>query len=97
MIKQSKRFFKINREGNLKKVDGISKTTKFKKKDFNYNYLNLGYYIITPIFLGALIGVGLDRWFGTKPFFTAIFISLGTIGTFYNLFKLARDEQRTTH
>lgn len=43
--------------------------------------------------LGALWGWGMDRWFGTWPWLTAIFCGFGVIAAFINLFRIGlRDE-----
>ena len=70
---------------------------KLKKPKTNY-YKNNGYSIglkisldlISSIIVGALIGYGLDKIFLTKPVFFIIFLVLGIITGFYNLFKTVK-------
>lgn len=70
---------------------------KLKKPKTNY-YKNNGYSIglkisldlISSIIVGALIGIGLDKIFLTKPVFFIIFLVLGIITGFYSLFKTVK-------
>ncbi len=59
-------------------------------------HLNIGFYLIVPILLGVFVGYRLDLWFDTKPFFVLLFIVLGLISSFYNLWKLVREEKNAT-
>ena len=43
--------------------------------------------LISPIIVGILIGLGFDKIFSTKPVFFLIFLLLGIITGFYNIFK----------
>ena len=68
---------------------------KIKKSKTNNNIKRNGYSIglkisldlISSIIVGALIGLGLDKFFSTKPIFFLIFLVLGIITGFYSLFK----------
>ena len=70
---------------------------KLKKPKTNH-YKNNGYSIglkisldlISSIIVGALIGIGLDKIFLTKPVFFIIFLVLGIITGFYSLFKTVK-------
>ena len=70
---------------------------KLKKPKTNY-YKNNGYSIglkisldlISSIIAGALIGIGLDKFFLTKPVFFIIFLVLGIITGFYGIFKTVK-------
>lgn len=53
--------------------------------------LNVGYYVITPLLGGVFLGLLLDRYFGTRGVFVIIMILLGTISSFYNLYKLVKE------
>lgn len=53
-------------------------------------YLNLGYYLITPLILGVILGLAADSYLHTKPVCTLICIALGTVATCYNLFKFIK-------
>lgn len=64
---------------------------KFEMKDFNWaQYLNLGFYLVTPLILSVFLGLYLDKLFNKKPFFIISFITFGTIATFYNLVKIVK-------
>lgn len=41
--------------------------------------VNIGYYLVGPIFGGLFLGYLLDRWLGTHPWFTVIFLVLGIV------------------
>lgn len=74
----------------------IKRSVKDRKFTKNNNfliakYINIGYYLISPIILGVLFGVFIDIKFGTKPRFTLFLIFLGSISTFYNLWKLIKE------
>ena len=43
--------------------------------------------LVSSIIAGVLIGLGVDKIFSTKPIFFIIFLVLGIISGFYNLFK----------
>lgn len=63
-----------------------------KNKKGMYNNLvfitQIGITIVTSIFIGLFIGKFLDNKLGTKWVFTLIFLVMGAIGGFINLFKL---------
>ena len=46
--------------------------------------------LLSSILVGAMIGLGIDNFFSTKPIFLLIFLVLGIIAGFYNLFKSAQ-------
>ncbi len=52
---------------------------------------NVGYYIITPLFIGVFLGLFLDNIFKTKPLFILSFLVLGTIASFYNIWKTLKE------
>ncbi|MGB4966196.1 MAG: AtpZ/AtpI family protein [Microgenomates group bacterium] len=53
--------------------------------------LNIGYYMLTPLLGGVFLGLLLDKYFKTKGIFVILFIVLGTISSFYNLYKLVKE------
>ena len=67
------------------------KTKKPKTNHYKNNGYSIGLKIsldlISSIIVGALIGIGLDKIFLTKPVFFIIFLVLGIITGFYSLFK----------
>jgi len=91
-VKMINNYFEIDKHGNLKKTNqDLKKKPKTKKSFFNdYININVGYSIVTPILLGVIIGLILDSRFHSKPVFTVFFIFLGTVGSFYNLFRLIK-------
>lgn len=85
-------YFEIDKHGNLKKTSQDLKKKPETKKSFFLDYINInvGYSLVTPILLGVIIGLTLDSRFHSKPVFTVFFIFLGTVGSFYNLFRLIK-------
>lgn len=85
-------YFKIDKHGNLKKTsENLKKKPETKKSFFpDYININVGYSLVTPILIGVIIGLTLDSRFKSKPVFTVFFIFLGTVLSFYNLFKLIK-------
>jgi len=53
-------------------------------------YSSYGVYTIVPIFLGLTIGIWLDSIFNTRPMLVLVFLFLGVLGSFYNLFVVVR-------
>lgn len=53
-------------------------------------FLNLGYYIITPIVIGIVFGLLLDKALNST-IYVKIFLFVGIAGTFYNLIKLVQE------
>lgn len=47
-----------------------------------------GLMLAACIFVGTGIGVWLDRWLGTRPWLTMIFMLLGIVAGFYNVFRI---------
>ena len=43
--------------------------------------------LVASIIAGILIGLGMDKFFSTKPIFFLIFLLLGIITGFYSLYK----------
>ena len=85
-------YFKIDKNGNLRKTSpNLIKKSKNKRSFFSeYININVGYSLITPILIGVGIGLVLDNKFNSKPVFTVFFIFLGTVSSFYNLFRLIK-------
>lgn len=55
--------------------------------------LNAGMYLATPILLGVFFGYQLDKRFSTAPFWLLTLLLLGTVSSFYNLWKLSKQIQ----
>ncbi len=58
----------------------------------------IGLHMVSGLLAGGLIGYGLDRWLGTKPWFTVIFFVAGIIAGFKNVYldtkRLLRDQKK---
>ena len=52
--------------------------------------------LISPIVVGFFIGITIDNFFSTKPIFLVIFLVLGIIAGFYNLYKSAQKIDKNT-
>lgn len=69
-----------------------SKQSKISKKSTANSeylkYLNIGFYLVTPLLVGVAVGIYVDGRFQTRPTGVIIGIIIGAIGTFYNLIKL---------
>jgi ATP synthase protein I len=48
---------------------------------------SLGITFAASIAIGAAIGIGLDRWLETSPWFTILFFLFGVAAGFFNLLK----------
>ncbi len=53
---------------------------------------SVGIQLVLSTFVGFAIGYYLDKFFGTFPWLTAIFLILGIIAGFYDLVRVARKE-----
>lgn len=80
----------IRRKNREKKNESKEK----RKNDFLVleKSFNIGYYLITPILLGVIFGLFLDHYFNKEGFFIIIFLIIGTVGSFYNLFRLTKSK-----
>jgi len=52
---------------------------------------NVGYYLLTPLILGVIVGLFIDNKFKTKPLFTLLFILFGLFGSLYNLLRITKE------
>lgn len=90
------RYFIIDKNLSIKRQKIVSKIGNEKKSNFSLEiYQEVGYYIITPLIIGVFIGLYLDRYFKTKNLLTLLFIFLGSIFTFYNLYKIYKKSIKT--
>ena len=84
----NKNYYQIGADFKLKKGEKIVKTRK--KSNFQLaNYLNIGYYLVTPLVLGVFLGVAIDRSLKTK-FWTLALILFGFAASIYNLYRLTK-------
>lgn len=51
---------------------------------------SVGLNLVVSTFVGLAIGYGLDRFFNTKPWLTIIFLFLGIVAGFRELYRLAK-------
>ncbi len=64
-----------------------------KKKIIPKNYsgygigMKMSLDLFSSIVVGIMIGLGIDYFFSTKPIFLLIFLVLGIVSGFYNLYK----------
>ena len=64
--------------------------TENQQKSHKVNHslgLKISMDLVSSIIAGVLIGLGLDKIFSSKPIFFIIFLLLGIIAGFYNIFK----------
>ena len=50
--------------------------------------LRVGIELVSALVVAVAIGYGLDRWFGTKPILTAVFVLLGGAAVVLNVWRL---------
>jgi F0F1-type ATP synthase assembly protein I len=55
----------------------------------------VGLTLVFATVIGLYLGIKLDAWLGTSPWFTAVFLFLGIAAGFRNLFVYARRSQET--
>jgi ATP synthase protein I len=53
---------------------------------------SVGISVVLAIAIGVLIGLKLDEWLGTKPWFFFIFLIIGIIAAFRNIFIIVSRE-----
>ena len=84
----NKNYYQIGADFKIKKSEKIVKTNK--KSHFQLaNYLNIGYYLVTPLVIGVFLGVAIDRSLKTK-YWTLILILFGFAASIYNLYSLTK-------
>jgi ATP synthase protein I len=55
----------------------------------------VGMVLVFATVIGLYIGLKLDQWLGTSPWFTALFLLLGIFAGFRNLFLYAKRSQES--
>lgn len=55
---------------------------------------SIGISMVAASFIGLFIGVYLDKWLGTKPWMTLIWLGIGIASGFRNIFILTRRGMR---
>ncbi|MDO8609965.1 MAG: AtpZ/AtpI family protein [bacterium] len=82
--------FEINSKGDL--VSNSNRKRKiYKSSKLDANMFNIGYYLSTPLIIGVFFGLIADNYFLSKPKGVLIGIVLGTISSFYNLYRLIKN------
>ncbi len=56
----------------------------------------VGFNLVAATFIGLAIGYGLDALFNTSPWLTIIFLILGIIAGFRELYRLAQKQDNGT-
>lgn len=56
---------------------------------------SMGIYIAIPILLGLTIGIFLDNLFRVRPMFTLVLLFFGTVGSFYNIYRIFKENDGT--
>tara|TARA_Y100000766_G_scaffold265383_1_gene258914 strand:- start:228 stop:491 length:264 start_codon:yes stop_codon:yes gene_type:complete len=71
----------------------LRQTQEFKDNSSKNGYsigLKISMDFLSSIIAGVLIGLGIDKVFSTKPVFFIIFLLLGIVSGFYNLYKTVK-------
>ena len=55
----------------------------------------VGLTLVFATVIGLFIGLKLDKWLGTSPWLTAVFLFIGIAAGFRNLFVYAKRSQKT--
>jgi len=92
-----KKYFHIDDSLEITRAAPPKKSSPKKNEEKRQNdnntvakFLNLGYYIITPIVVGIIFGLLLDKALNSS-IYVKIFLFIGIAGTFYNLVKIVRE------
>ncbi|MBI5643467.1 MAG: AtpZ/AtpI family protein [Deltaproteobacteria bacterium] len=51
---------------------------------------SMGIAMVASTFIGLLIGIYLDKWFHTSPWLTIIFLILGIVAGFKNIYEMIK-------
>lgn len=99
-MNKERRYLKIDKD--LKKIKShlvsprrdLDRNKENEKNKFllAFSY-NIGYYLITPLILGVVVGLFFDNKFKTKPVLTLVFIFFGLIGSLYNLLRIVKENK----
>lgn len=53
-------------------------------------YMNMGFFLVTPILLGVFLGLYIDNLLHIRPFATTILICLGAGASIYHLLRMLK-------
>jgi F0F1-type ATP synthase assembly protein I len=56
------------------------------------NISSMGISVVAAIAIGVFMGLKLDQWFGTAPWFFYIFLCFGIIAGFRNVYRVSSTE-----
>ena len=86
-----KKYYTFDKKLDLKpSLEPTKRASKKKENNFLLaKYSNIGYYLLTPLLIGVFLGLYLDGRLGTH-YLVVIGIIIGSIGSFYNLFKIIK-------
>jgi|GEM_PF-1525750 predicted F0F1-ATPase subunit len=97
---RKKGYFEIDRYLEMKRVDSGSSLNIKKNADKDEenrfvlaSFVNIGYYILTPIILGVVVGLYFDKIFKTKGFFVSLLIIFGALSSIYNIWKIVKEQK----
>jgi ATP synthase protein I len=57
---------------------------------------SMGISVVLAIAIGVFIGLKLDEWFGTRPWFFFVFLLIGIVAAFRNIYVIAGREIRNS-
>ncbi len=90
-----KNEYQISKSGTLDRFDLNKKSKKKrsveKKNNLLVNDAQIGYYLIAPLLIGVFLGLFIDTRMHTRPTFVIIFLILGVVATFYNLYRIVKN------
>ncbi|PJE63577.1 hypothetical protein COU89_02685 [Candidatus Roizmanbacteria bacterium CG10_big_fil_rev_8_21_14_0_10_45_7] len=58
---------------------------------------NVAFRILTPLLVSLTLGIACDTVFNVPPFGTVLFLFLGTLASFYSIYKLIQDHRHAAH
>lgn len=96
MTAETRVVAQVDKTGEIvkKKIEVVKKSNKGIGESLTN--INVGFYLITPLLAGVFLGIFLDSTMHTKPLFLIACIIIGSIATFYNLYRLV-NERDTSH
>ncbi len=55
-----------------------------------YELASIGITLVAATFIGLVMGIYIDKWLNTKPWFTLIFLLFGIVAGFKNIFYMLK-------
>ena len=81
---------KISEKLNTNKISNGKKNNLKNKSGYGLG-IKISLDLLSSVVVGTLIGIGLDKIFLTKTIFFIIFLLLGFIAGFFNLYKSVKN------